>query len=98
MLFLKILKYSIYFQIWKEHLNFFRKTYFHREDVNDDVTVQRQSRRLLFLYGPKHFYDSCGISRDIIVKLSVHMYHGYAIIPVNIDDDIIIYDVLMCRK
>ena len=53
------------------------KKYFHDDDVIDDVTGWPQSRLSIFLYKWNNniFHDNLTTSKDIIIKLPVHMFH-----------------------
>ena len=68
---------SIWPQIWKYRPKLCQKRYFHDDDVIDDVTGWPQSRPSIFLYiwnnNISHF--NLTMSKDIISKLPVHMYH-----------------------
>ena len=68
---------SIWPQIWKDPPKLCQKKYFHDDDVIDGVTGWPQSRPSILLYKWNNniFHDNLTTSLDIIIKLSVHMYH-----------------------
>ena len=71
------------------------KNIFHVDDVIDDVTECTQSRFSIFLYEWKIniFRDNWRTNKDIIFKLSVHMYHWIVNTPLQTIVDCFIDDV-----
>ena len=61
----------------KNHPKLCKKKYFHSDGVFDDVTEWPQSRFSIFLYEWWNdiFHDNYRTTKDIIFKLSTHMYH-----------------------
>ena len=62
-----------------------QEKYFNGDDVIDDVTGWPQSRFSIFFYEWKTniFRDNCRTNKDIIFKLSVHMYHWIVNLPLQ---------------
>ena len=82
-------------QIWKDHLKFCQKKYFHDDDVIADVTGLPQSRPSIFLYkwNNNTIHDYWKTSKDIIIKLPVHRCHEIMTTFVQIHFHDIIDDV-----
>ena len=59
--------------------------YFQGDDVIDDVTEWPQSRFSIFFYEWKNkiFRDNWRTNIDMIIKLSVHMYHWIVNTPLQ---------------
>ena len=72
-----------------------QKKYFHDDDVIDGVTGWPQSRPSIFLYKWNNniFHDNQTTSKDIIIKLPVHMYHQIMTIIIWIHIHDVIDDV-----
>ena len=72
-----------------------QEKYFYNYDVIDDVTEQSQRRFSIFLYEWKNniFHDNLRTNKDIIFKLSVHMYHWIVNMPSQTIVDCLIDDV-----
>ena len=70
--------------------------YFHGDDVIDDVTGRPQHRPSIFPYECKinFFRDNWTKNRDIIIILSVYMYHGIVNMLIQIIMDYITDDVI----
>ena len=67
---------SIWPQIWKDHPKLCQKKDFHDDDVIDDVTGWPQNRPSIFFYIWNNNISHYSLtSKDIIIKLPVHMYH-----------------------
>ena len=72
-------KTQLQFDISNEKIipNYARKNYFNSDDVIDDVTEWPQSRFSIFLYEWWNyiFHENWRTTKDIIFKLSAHMYY-----------------------
>ena len=98
---LKILKIlntaSIWHQKWKDHPKLCKKKYFQGDDIIDDVTEWPQSHFSISLYEWKKnniFRDNWRMNKDIIFKLSVHMYHWIVNTPLQMIVDCFVDDKL----